>query len=208
MKVINIDKWNRKDHFEYYKQADIPYFNITADLDITTFKNILTKQGLRFFQTFLYLVMSTTNEIEAFKLRIRDYQVVRHNLVHPSFIVLTNNNTISFARAHYSKNYKKFGKNVSQAIEKAKTNPIYSDGNKSDYYIYITDFPWVSFKSISHPTNDNNSIPIIAWGKYYETHNKIKIPFSVQGHHGLMDGYHVGTYFNLLQDKLNNFQLS
>jgi chloramphenicol O-acetyltransferase type A len=75
-----------------------------------------------------------------------------------------------------------------------------------DDLLYITSIPWVSFTGITHPVHMNpvDSIPRISWGKYFEEYNKIKLPLSVQVHHALADGVHMGQYFNNLQEILNN----
>ena len=52
--------------------------------------------------------------------------------------------------------------------------------------------------------NPADSIPRIAWGKYFEENGKIKLPLSVQAHHSLVDGVHVGQYFNKVQEILDN----
>ena len=51
-----------------------------------------------------------------------------------------------------------------------------------------------------HPVD---SIPRVSWGKYFEDNGKIKMPISVQVHHAMMDGLHVGRYFEMIQDILD-----
>ena len=51
--------------------------------------------------------------------------------------------------------------------------------------------------------NPVDSIPRIAWGKFFSKGDRIKMPLSVQIHHALADGIHVGRYFNLVQEYLD-----
>ncbi len=44
-----------------------------------------------------------------------------------------------------------------------------------------------------------DSNPKVTWGKYFKQDDRVLMPFSVQVHHGLMDGLHVGRYFEMLQ---------
>ncbi len=62
-----------------------------------------------------------------------------------------------------------------------------------------------SFTSFTHPIHMNpvDSIPRIAWGKFFSKGDRIKMPLSVQIHHALADGIHVGRYFNLVQEYLD-----
>jgi len=48
-----------------------------------------------------------------------------------------------------------------------------------------------------HPAD---SVPRFAWGKFFEEGEFLKMPLSVQGHHALMDGLHVGKLFAEVQD--------
>ncbi len=70
----------------------------------------------------------------------------------------------------------------------------------------MTSIPWISFTGTTHPIQMNpvDSIPRIAWGKYFEENGKIKLPLSIQVHHALVDDLHVGQYFNAIQEILDN----
>ena len=54
-----------------------------------------------------------------------------------------------------------------------------------------------------HP---HDSVPRITWGKYFKTADKILMPLSVQAHHALIDGRHMGKYFEKTQELLDNYQ--
>ncbi|MGL3600382.1 CatA-like O-acetyltransferase, partial [Veillonella sp. ZSJB6] len=75
-----------------------------------------------------------------------------------------------------------------------------------DSLLYLTSVPWVTFTSISHPTHDqqHDTVPRIAWGKFTETGGRMSMPLSVQAHHALVDGVHVGRYYELLQAWLDD----
>jgi chloramphenicol O-acetyltransferase type A len=52
-----------------------------------------------------------------------------------------------------------------------------------------------------HPSD---SIPRFAWGKYFKENDTLKMPLSVQGHHAIMDGIHMGRFYEKLQDYLHH----
>jgi chloramphenicol O-acetyltransferase type A len=60
---------------------------------------------------------------------------------------------------------------------------------------------WVAFTSFSHTvlTIPVDSIPRFAWGRFRQVAGSLKMPLSVQGHHALMDGLHVGRYYESVQ---------
>ena len=97
---------------------------------------------------------------------------------------------------------------MNKNIKKYNKNPVVSKKADKMNSIYITSLPWINFNSITHPINIKNvdSVPRIAWGKYRKERDSIIIPFSVQVHHALMDGYHVSKYINDLKKKIKNPQ--
>jgi chloramphenicol O-acetyltransferase type A len=72
--------------------------------------------------------------------------------------------------------------------------------------IYFTTLPWFSFTSFAHARKRGrgDSVPRIAFGKFVKENERTLLPFSVEVHHALMDGLHVGRYVNRLQEALDN----
>jgi chloramphenicol O-acetyltransferase type A len=70
----------------------------------------------------------------------------------------------------------------------------------------MTAIPWVSFTSFMHPMHLHpaDSVPRFAWGKFFEDGTLLKMPLSVQGHHALMDGIHMGRFYAEVQDYLDH----
>jgi hypothetical protein len=53
-------------------------------------------------------------------------------------------------------------------------------------------------------TAPNHSIPRFAWGKYFREGGALKMPLSMQAHHGLVDGLHFGRFYELVQALLDD----
>ncbi|WP_252244466.1 MULTISPECIES: chloramphenicol acetyltransferase [unclassified Clostridium] len=206
MKLIDIENWKRKDHYNFFRQVDYPHFNICGNIDITKFYKYIKENELPFFISILYASTKTANSIKEFKLRIRGDKVIEHETVNPSFTIITDEEVFSFCRSNYTDNFNEFKTNTLKEIEKVKNNISIEDEPGQDDLLYITSIPWVSFTNITHPIQMNpvDSIPRIAWGKYFEEGGNIKLPISVDVHHALVDGVHIGQYFNIIEEILDN----
>ncbi|NFS94181.1 chloramphenicol acetyltransferase [Clostridium botulinum] len=206
MKLIDIENWKRKDHYNFFRQVDYPHFNICGNTDITKFYKYIKENELPFFISILYASTKTANSIKEFKLRIRGDKVIEHETVNPSFTIITDEEVFSFCRSNYTDNFNEFKTNTLKEIEKVKNNISIEDEPGQDDLLYITSIPWVSFTNITHPIQMNpvDSIPRIAWGKYFEEGGNIKLPISVDVHHALVDGVHIGQYFNIIQEIIDN----
>lgn len=206
MKYIDIENWKRKDHYNYFKQLDYPHFNICGNVDITNFYKYVKGNNIPFFISVLYTSTKTANSIKEFKYRIRGNNVIEHETVNPSFTVMTEGEVFSFCTSNFVDDFTMFKYNTLNQIEKVKNNISIEDEPGRDDLLYITSIPWISFTNITHPIQMKpvDSIPRISWGKYFEEGGKIKLPLSVQAHHALVDGIHVGQFFNNFQEILDN----
>jgi len=207
MKKIDMENWPRKQHFDFFNNFDYPHFNITLDLDITRLYNYIKENKISFFRTMVYFVTKTANNIKEFRYRvINNNQVVEFEEINPSFTIMSEENVFSFCNSKYFPDKKRFFRSMEENIKKYKDNPAVSEEEDKIDSIYITSLPWISFNSITHPIDIKNvdSVPRIAWGKYKKVDSKVLLPFSIQVHHGLMDGYHVSKYVDYINGLINN----
>lgn len=206
MKFIDMKNYNRKDHYNFFKEMDYPRFNICANLDITKFYQYIKENELPFFISVLYAATKAANDVRELKFRIREDEVIEHEIVNPSFTVITDEEVFSFCEGRYIEKFNEFKDYSLKQIEKVKNNVTIEDEPGQDNLLYITSIPWISFTSVNHPIHMNpvDSVPRIAWGKYFEENDKIKLPFSIDVHHALVDGVHIGKYFKIIQEIFDN----
>ncbi|MFH1037389.1 MAG: chloramphenicol acetyltransferase [PVC group bacterium] len=205
MKYIDLESWPRGEHFRFFSRMDYPHFNICAEVDITGFFGFLKENGLPFFSAALYLSSRAVNEVREFRCRIRDGKVVEHEKVDPAITVLGKEGVFGYCTIGYHPEARTFMAEAAAVIAEAKENPTIAEDPARDDVIYYTSIPWVSFTSLSHPINLHpvDSIPRIAWGKYFNAGGRRLLPYSVQVHHALADGLHVGRHFELFQKLLD-----
>jgi chloramphenicol O-acetyltransferase type A len=205
MEYLNTEDYPRSKHYQLFRQMDYPHFNICANIDITGLQPFLHEHQQSFFKTMVCLSTKAANDIKEFRYRIRTDKVVIHDRVDPSFTVLTTADVFSFCTVPYQTIMAKFYHEIAERMTAIQGQVCVEDEPGRDDLLYITSIPWISFTSVSHPINLNSvdSIPRISWGKFFEEGGKIKLPLSVQVHHALMDGLHVGRYFQDLQEMLD-----
>jgi chloramphenicol O-acetyltransferase type A len=201
MHDIDTERWPRKPHYDLYGGLDYPHFNVCADVDITRLHDDTKSRDLSLFIAILYGVCRAANDIEEFRLRIRGERIVCHDAVHPSFTVLADDNLFAFCPVAYTRDRRVFFRRTERAMADAKANPSLADEPGRDDYLFISSLPWVRFTSISHPIHMHpvDSVPRMTWGKYQRENGRVVMPLSVQVHHGLADGYHVGRFYDRFQ---------
>jgi chloramphenicol O-acetyltransferase type A len=204
MRQIDLQTWPRRDHFEIFSRFDHPHFNMCANVDLTAFYPFLKRKGISPTVAIVYVLARTANAIPEFRYRIRSGNVVEHNIVHPSVTVLGEEDLFSFCTFEYLEDFSRFAVKAKEQIAYRKKHPILKNAPDQDDLLYMTAIPWVSFTSFTHPLHlkPPDSIPRFAWGKFFEEGDRLKMPLSVQGHHALMDGVHMGKFYALVEDDL------
>jgi chloramphenicol O-acetyltransferase type A len=210
MRKINMETWSRREHFEFFNTFNHPHFNLCANIDITKLLAYIKGHGQSFTAAIIYLISRAANDIPEFRYRMRGEEVIEHETVSPSVTILVENDLFSFCSIDYCKDFGEFAERAARLIAAVKNDPTLKDPPGRDDLLYMTALPWVSFTSFTHPMrlHPSDSIPRFAWGKYFEEAGLVKMPLSVQGHHNLMDGIHMGKFYGYLQDYLNQPQMA
>lgn len=208
MKQIVFQNEHRRKHFEFFKAMNHPHFNLCANVDVTNFITILKRHNLPFTFSVVYAIARTAKEIKEFRWRIIDGDLYECENVRPSFTTYTEvADVFSFCDVAYEKNYMDFINKAATKAAEMSINPSFEDSDKQDY-LFLSSIPWISFTGFQHamPFHPTDSMPRMTWGKYFEENGKIKMPLSVQAHHALVDGRHIGQYFQKFEQLLNDFE--
>lgn len=200
-KVIDEKTWNRATHCMVFRNSIEPAFCVTFEADITNFKNKVKEQGLSFTMAMVYSVCKCANEIEAFRYRFLDGQVVLFDRIDTAFTYLNKETELfKVVNVPFVDDLSKY---CNIALKTAQEQKEYFTGPLGNDVFQCSPMPWVTYTHISHTNSGkkDNATPLFDWGKYYEKSGKIILPISVQAHHSFVDGLHIGQFV----DKLQNF---
>ncbi len=206
MKEFDVKSWNRKTQYDFFKSYDDPFFNLTTQLDVTNLYNYCKKNDLSFFLVSLYIALESANEILEFRLRIINNKVFEFESMDIGSTVLNDDNSFSFCFFKREKSIYEFVKQGTKALKKHKENNNFDSNKEVQNLIYCSFIPWVSFTSFKHARNlerESSGIPKFVFGKYFEENNIKKMSFSIEVHHALMDGFHVGKFLEIFQSKMD-----
>ena len=201
-RYIDTETWSRRHLFQLFKGYDNPFFNVCADVDATNLLNFTRSQNLSFFVTYHFLSVKTANEVEPFRYRLRGERVLVHERVDAGATLLLADESFTFVYFDFEEDFRAFHDSAGATIERARVEPPRLDARADrDDLIYHSVIPWVSFTSISHARDSRrrSGIPKISFGKYRDVGGRVMMPVSVEVHHALMDGLHVGRYFERLE---------
>lgn len=200
-KVIDEKTWNRAMHCKIFRDSIEPAFCVTNEADITRFRGVVRKLGVSFTLAMVYAVCKCANEVEAFRYRFVDGQVVLFDRIDTAFTYLNKDTglfkVVNVPMTDDLRAYCGLAEKTAREQEEYFTGPLGND------VFQCSPMPWVTYTHISHTNSGkkDNATPLFDWGKYCEKDGKIVIPISVQAHHSFVDGIHIGQF----ADKLQNF---
>lgn len=202
---VDLENWNRKDVFEFFTPYEDPFFNVTVPLDVTSLVSLCKSQGYSFAAACLYYSQKAANTVREFKIRLLDDQLVEFDRVEATQTVLQDDESFSFCYLPWQADLAAFNESAREAVEKYKALRTFDVESDRVDLIYYSVLPWMSFTSFKHATkfNARQTVPRIAFGKYFEEGSKTKMPISVEVNHMIMDGIHVGKYLGQLQNELD-----
>lgn len=190
----------RRDRFDLFDRMDSPAVNLCFTLDLPDFRPWCKEQGLAPFHVLLCAVLRSTLKVENFRYRIVDGEVFRIEGLMPSFTVINQHQDLNFAQFAWSDDLREFVARGQAAREEASSmaalNAKYRamSPREAKEQVFITCIPWLDFTAIQHPIAKltEPDIPSIAWGRFCDAQDgRLQLPFSVQAHHGFVDGFHI-----------------
>jgi len=200
-RTIDLETWNRAQHYHFYKHYDQPCFNITADVAVTDTLAWCRRTDHSFFLVSLFTSLTAVNRIEAFRYRMRGDRVVVHEVIHAGSTILNEDRTFGFCYFEYDPDPAVFLERAAERLRDyhRRGNDLSPQEGRDDL-VYYSVIPWISFTSFAHASDAaaNRSIPKLVMGKYREKEGGWQMPVSVEVHHALMDGWHVGQFFQTL----------
>lgn len=205
-KVIDEKSWKRAMHCMIFRNSVEPAFCVTADMDITNFVKMTKEKHYSFTIAMVYAVCKCANEIEEFRYRFQDGQIVLYDRIDTAFTYL-NKETELFKVVNVPMQ-DSLDEYVELATKMANEQKEYFTGPLGNDVFQCSPMPWVTYTHISHTNSGkkDNATPLFDWGKYYERDGRIYMPLSVQAHHSFVDGLHVGKFFEIMQKYLDEIQ--
>ena len=206
-KKLNLETWNRTEHFHFFKQMEEPFFGVTVTIDCTKAYEKSKAENFSFFIYYLHKTLVAVNAIESFRFRISEEEIYVYDVINGSATISREDGTFGFSFIEYNEDFAVFSKIALAEMERIQTTKgLFTRTFESDNLIHFSAIPWIDFSSLSHARSFTfpDSCPKVSFGKMSVSENgKRTMPMSVHVHHGLMDGLHVGKFVDYFQDLMN-----
>jgi chloramphenicol O-acetyltransferase type A len=203
-KHINLDTWERRAIFNFFKSFTEPYHGVCLRVDCTETFRYAREHSLSTFLSLLHRSLVAAHQVENFRLRVVDEAIWRYEQINGGSAVGRPNGTIGFGHYRFRERIEEFVDEASVEVERVRQRDDverYPEANLIRYSV----LPWFDFTSISHARDfsRDDSAPRITFGKITETNGRHTMPVSIHVHHGLVDGLHVAQFVDHFQKFLD-----
>lgn len=162
--------------------------------------------GVSFFLYYLYHAVQAANEIPEFRTRIEGGQVYRYDRVHASATLGREDQTFAFSFIEQHDELAGFVASATAEMEAVRTSTglRLSETTARPDVLHCSAIPWVRFSGLTHARSFSypDSCPKISFGQLYHENGATYMPVSVNIHHALADGYHVGQFLAAFERRL------
>ncbi len=202
---INLDNWERKAHFSFFKTYEEPFFGVCVMVDCTRAYQQAKSAGHSFFLSYLHKSITAVNQTESFRHRIEGEEVYLYDRIDVGTTVDRDDGTFGFSYIPYHADFDAFSAAAKQEFERVRNRRDLMPGSEIHHIVHFSSLPWVRFTSLSHARHfpKRESIPKISFGKVQIENGRHTMPYSVHAHHALIDGRQVGEHIDRFQELLN-----
>ncbi|MFG4003120.1 CatA-like O-acetyltransferase [Flavobacterium aquidurense] len=206
---VDPENWERQPYFDYFNNIIKCKYTINANVDITELLTLSKEEGVKFFPSFLYVIMRAVNQNKEFRMSYNSQNQLGYwNYVLPSYTIFHDDDkTFSDVWSEYHEDFKLFYQTITSDIKQYKdVKGIKARLDRPANFCSISVLPWLSFTNFSQDTYQESNLmfPLIRFGKYFEQDNKTLIPVAVFVNHAVADGYHTSKLINDMQDFAKN----
>lgn len=200
---IDLDHWERREHFEHYLHSVPCSYSMTADLDITRLLNTVHAQNLHFYPVIIYGLTAAVNTFREFRTALDgDGNPGWYDRLSPSYTVFhADTQTFSCLWTPAQDDFGAFYRNYMENQRQYGGVHTFCGMEIPADVFNISAIPWTSFTGfhLNLAPDSGYLLPIFTIGKYRAAEGKTLLPLAVQVHHAACDGFHTARFLEWLQ---------
>lgn len=207
--VIDLETYPRRSHYEFFRTMAYPYVGMTANADVSRLVRYAKGRGGSPFLAIMWTAAQAANAVPELRQRIVGDEIVQFDHCDTAHTVAMPDKTFCNCRTDCRMPIGEYLVYGAARQEEAKQHHGFVDqGEDETDLIFASCVPWVAFTQVVQPTPipaDCN--PRIVFGKFIPEGDKTMMPLHILCNHALVDGRHIGEFFEAFSDIAAGVQL-
>lgn len=188
-----VDDYYRSETFEFFRAYRNPFYSVSFKLPFGRLKALLEERSWKVYLNLCYFFTRAVQPLEDFRFRLRDGEIVLHDVIHPGLTVPAAGGRFGFAFFDYTPDAARFN---AEAAMPPPDAPADLRERHSEIYLYYTAIPGIPFTGLTHASNDpTDGAPRVGFGKPFREGGELWVPVGVQVNHAFIDGRALGELY-------------
>ncbi|MCI5074961.1 chloramphenicol acetyltransferase [Oricola sp.] len=203
---IDLTTWPRAEAFRFFRTFQRPQYSITSRLDVTRLVTELKPAGVSAYRACIYAIGVGIHAVPELRTRFRGDTVVEHDRVALSMTVPLANGGFTYGYVPFDPDWRVFDPSCAAEIaQAAERGDLGANEGFRDDVAYLSCLPWLDFTNLTNAMpGPDDCIPRVSWGKFTEDGwGRHSVAMTIEAHHALVDGRHLGLYFEAAQEAVN-----
>lgn len=202
---IDMSKYSRLKHFNFFRSLAYPYVGMTVNLDVTEFVGKAKAEGLPFFLSLCYCVVQAANGVPEFRQRIKGDGIIQYDWCQPSYTLALEDGSYCYCTLESNMSFREYLPRAVEAQKRAFEERSLEDGEDGDSLLFLSSIPFISYSALVQPVPcPADSNPRISWGKYFRQGDRLLLPVTVLCNHALVDAIHISRFYATLDMALTS----
>ena len=203
-KPIDMERYPRRAHFDYFRRLQNPMLGVTAEVDVTALKDFCKRHGCSFYLAFMHLAAGAANAVPELRRRIRDGGIVEYEACGTSHVELLADESYGYCTLYHDRDWEAYLPYAESERRRCRESGSIEEGADVEGLYFITSLPWLRYTQLIQPTaGGDESNPRISWGRFEaDPRGRLMMPVTLLAHHGLADGLHLARFYQELAARL------
>ena len=129
LQILDMEKYKRRAHFDYFRSLQYPYAGITADINVTDALQYSRQYKHSFYLTMLHAAALAADGVKELRQRIRGEQIVEYSECPTSHIELLEDSSYCYCTIHHHMDLRDYYAQAEEARKTCSKNGITEDND-------------------------------------------------------------------------------
>lgn len=197
---IDLATYPRREHYQHFLSLRTTY-SATVSIDINMLRGDAKERDIRIYPAQIWMLTTAANRIPEFRMsRDEDGNLGIWDHLEPLYTVMRDTSKpFSGLWTPYDPDFSAFYRQCLANIETYTDGSFVPQGHEPPNVLNVSSIPWVSFTGFNLNLPTDHLLPILTIGRHTEQNGATLMPLSIQVHHAVCDGYHLGQYVEQVQ---------
>ena len=196
---LDLGAWSGAEQFRFFRGYERPHYAITARVDVTRLMSLAPRPAV--FRSCLWAIGAGLHAVPELRTRFDGDRVTLYERVELSPTIATEGGDFRYTYIPWSPDRAAFDTKAARLIAEVRAGqPLNANSGAREAVAYLSCLPWLDYSALDNALpHARDCIPRVSWGRIVKTADGHDMAMTLQVHHALVHGAHVGQFFAATQ---------